>query len=226
MGRLKLPQFPVAVYVRAIFLLVAVAFAVFFYLRSSHINEPTASQIQDYLSNNELQVSTEVVNDFQQIYFVFDGQRVSVTSGKANHTNPIASGKYIVWTETPYQQNTSLMVLYDVLTKTKTQLTFTGTSLRPGMDGNKVVWEDWSSSQPQVYYYDGVTTQQISRGYPSVRPAIKDHQIAYAQELSINYWQTVVYNTQTKQQEVLATGTQEAAGWPKFVDGQFVADKP
>lgn len=226
MGRLKAVRLFSGTTVRLFIVFCALIVGFFLYANTSRIDQPSSSELAAYLKNNRLQVGTRTVNDFEQVYFLFNNQRVYVTDGSASRNLPVASGKYIVWTETPYQQSSSLVVLYDVLSRVKTQLTASGTSMRPKLDTNRVVWEDWNGSQAQIYYYDGLIATQLSKDYPSVRPDIRGNQIIYAQELAPNNWQTILYDTNTKQSTVVVAGTQAQAGWPRFEGDKITANNP
>lgn len=187
---------------------------------------PSTDQLQNYLKSNTLQVGTGVNGDYEHVYYIFNGKRIYVTEGSSNHTWVKASGRYMVWLETPDQQNTSLVFLYDVISKNTTQLTFYGNARWPIVEGNRVVWEDHNGEKPEIYYYDGLIASKITDGkYPSVRPAIHGNQIAYAQEISTDNFQVVVYDTNNKRSEIVLTGDGTKA-WPRFDGDELITDNP
>lgn len=222
MGRLNMAKF------KALLPTLLVAFALtvgsFCYFTVSDSKEPDAKDLKEFLRTNSLTVGADVSGDYQHVYYLYKGKRYFVTDGPTNHNWVRSNGQYITWLETPYQQNTSFVVLYDLLSKTKTQLTFGGSPSRLALQKNRVVWEDRSGTAPEIYYYDGLVVHRISDGkYPSVRPAIHGNQIAYSQELSRDNFQVVVYNTDSKLSEVVATGD-SANAWPSFDGDKLITN--
>lgn len=206
--------------------IVAVLGSVMLFRTITKTDTPSADELKGYLKDNQLQVGVAVNGQHQQVYYLYEGKKIFVTDGASNRTWARASGNYIVWLETPYQSNNNLIYLYDVLSQTKTQLTFYGSSQRPMLDGNRVVWEDHNGEKPSIYYFDGNSAAKLTDDtYPSVRPAIHSNKIAYAQELSTDDWQVVVYNTETKQSEVFSRG-QSSEAWPRFEGDQLLVDNP
>lgn len=226
MEQLRLPRFSLGLVIKFLLTVVALVLAVVIFQMLIRTDTPSADELKGYLKDNQLQVGVAVNGQHQQVYYLYEGKKIFITEGASNRTWAKASGNFITWLETPYQSNNSLVFLYDVLSKTKTQLTFYGTSLRPVLDGYKVVWEDHNGEKPAVMYYDGTSTVKLTDGmYPSVRPAIRGNKIAYAQEIGTDDWQVVVYDTETKQSEVFSRGKSSSA-WPRFEGDNLLVDNP
>jgi hypothetical protein len=224
MERIKLLKSRKSTVIRLGVILFSIIIATLLYANLTKTNEPSPNDLKLYLKNNKLDAGADVNGDFQQVYYIYKGKRQYVTDGASNHTWVRSSGNYIAWLETPNQQNNSLVVLYNVLTKAKTQLTFYGVSSWVQLEGNRVVWEDRNGEKPEIYYYDGVLVSKITDGkYPSARPAIHGNRVAYAQELSMNNFQVIVYNTDSKLSEVVATGD-SANAWPSFDGDKLITN--
>lgn len=226
MEQLKLPRVRTSLIIRLILIIISVVLAVFVYRMLTKSDIPSTDELKNYLKESQLQVGVAVNGQHQQAYYLFEGQKIFVTEGASNITWARASGNFIVWVETPYQSNDNLVYLYDVFSKTKTQLTFYGSSLRPVLDGGRVVWEDHNGEKPAVMYYKGSSTTKLTEGsYPSVRPAIHGNKIAYAQELGSENWQVILYDLDTKQSEVFSSGKSSGA-WPRFEGDNLLVDNP
>jgi hypothetical protein len=180
---------------------------------------PNPSQLEKYLQDVQLVPHNEAVNGYQQVYYLFEGQKIFVTSDNLNHTNPISKGRYIVWIGSS-NDTTSQVYLYDVLTNTTLQLSGLSTNRAPDMDGNRVVWEQWINDNWQVMYYDGLQVVQVSSGSTSFRPRILGDQIMYVTYDSTDPqnkpWHIIEYNTQTNETTVVATTANGSQAWPHF----------
>lgn len=224
MGRLIKPGQRLIKILIVLFIVVAMSVSYFLYLKASKINGPTRNDLLIYLEQHNLRVGTDDDGDYQQVFYLYENQKIYVTNESSNHTNAISKGRFIVWLETPYQQNSSLLYQYDVLSRTKTQLTFYGTAERPDMYENKVVWEDRNGDEPEIHYFDGNKITRISNNeYPSVRPAIYKNRIAYAQQISTTEWRVMVYDTLTQKERVFIWGGSNIA-WPSFNGDKLVTD--
>lgn len=226
MEQLRLPRFNLSLVIKLLLTGAALVLAVALFQMLTRTDIPSANELKGYLKNNRLQVGTAVNGQHQQVYYLYEGRKIFITEGTSNRTWARASGNYITWIETPYQSNNNLVYIYDVLSKTKAQLTFYGSSLRPVADGNRAVWEDHNGEKPAIYYYDGTSAVKLTGDtYPSVRPAIHGNKIAYAQEVGTDDWQVVLYDTGTKQSEVFSRGESSSA-WPRFDGDKLLVDNP
>lgn len=228
MGRLKLsrPSYNLRNFARIAVVLSTLVVAAFLYLRMSAVPGFDPDQLRDYLQQNELSVGSDVVNDFQQVYLDFRGIRSFLSSGEANHTNPVSSGQYIAWVTTQYGDNQRLVYLYDVINRTTTQITTYGNASQLDISGNHIVWQDSSSGRPEVFYYDGKSVRQIGEGLPSMRPRIQGKNIVYAQALGEDQYQSVIYHAETGESTVIAKGTANSVGWPQFLDEEITTQGP
>ncbi len=190
----------------------------FVHVRTFASQEPTISELQTYLKDNQLQVGEETVSNYRQVYYNLNGVIVYLTNGNSNHTAPVASGSRVVWLEELL--GGKQVFVYDVLTKHKTQLSFTGSQQNPGIDGQSVVWETWTGESLQIKLHNGQTVKQISTGTNSIRPQVQGDKVAYTKRVSNNQWQIVSFTISSGKTDVLETvsGTQ---AYPRFVDGQI-----
>ena len=180
--------------------------------------DPTTEQLAEYLQTNQLFVSSEAINGFQQIFYSFGDSKVFLTEGNTNHSRPISSREYVTWLETI--EGTNQLFLYNVITKSKLQLTGYSVNQNQVMDGNRVAWETWVNDRWQIMYYDGFTVRQLSSGDTAVRAAINGNKIVYAQQKTISVWDILLYDVSTNQTEIIKT-TDEQNAWPRF-DGDEI----
>lgn len=211
---------------KALLVIAAIGISLYLYTALLRTDEPSSDELKEYLRSNSLQVGATTNGDYQQVYYDFGTKRHFITETAANRTGVKASGQYLVWLETPAQQNVSLVVLYDLLTKTKTQLTFTGNAQRPAIDGRHVAWEDRSGTTSEIMYFDGSLVQKITDGkYPSIRPAVKGTKVAYAQELGADTWRVVLRDVTSASSEIIYEGGGDKA-WPRFEGDSLVTTYP
>lgn len=181
---------------------------------------PNPSELQVYLEDAELVPHSETVEGYQQVYYLYNGEKVYVTEGNMNHTNPKSSGRYITWLASSDDIN-SQVFLYDVLTNTTLQLSGYSTNTYPDLDGNHVVWQQWINNEWQVMYYDGLQVYQISSGSGVGEPRISGNDIVYAQYVADDTtkpWHVLRYNVQSQQTEVILTTNNQAKARPHFND--------
>jgi hypothetical protein len=180
---------------------------------------PPPSRLEQYLQDVQLIPHSEAVENYQQVYYLFGKQKVFVTSDNMNHTNPISSGRYIVWLGSS-NDVTSQVYLYDVLTNTTLQLSGLSTNTYPDMDGNHVVWQQWVDNGWQVMYYDGLQVIQISSGASSFRPRILGDMIVYvtydANDVNHAPWHIIQYDTLTGQSSLVSATDKTTQTWPHF----------
>jgi len=175
---------------------------------------PTTDQLAQYLQNNALDVTTDTVDGYQQVYYHYQGQKVYITGAVYNHTHPAASGEYVVWEG--LADNHGQIYLYDVLTDALIRIVSPGTSENPSLFQDSVVWEEWLNDSWQIFYYNGFTIQQVSvDNVPSVRPSINAHQVIYAEQFP-TYWQTISYDIASGQRTVIMQGDESSTAYPHF----------
>jgi hypothetical protein len=183
---------------------------------------PTASELAQYLQNHQLNLGTEVVNGYQQVYYVYNGQNILLTSENYNHANAIASGEYVVW-EGSSDIGSIQIYQYDVLTDVLIQVTAAGTNEDPCVSGDTITWETWDGSQWQVMYYNGAQVQQITSGpNASVYASTNGKQIIYAEQIASDDWKAQSYDVGTGQTTTIREGDTTSTAYPQFAsDGSI-----
>jgi hypothetical protein len=189
---------------------------------------PTPTEMEKYLQTTDLVTHSEVVDGYQQVYYYYNQEKVFVTNDTTNHTNPKNSGRYIVWlgstNDLPQQ-----VYLYDLLTNTTLRLSGFGTNSSADLDGNQVVWEQWSNNSQQIAYYDGTQVIQISSGQNCYRPRISGDKIVYVQRVPNDpdgkVWHVIEYDTGSDQSSLVLKTDDGAKAAPHFnAKGQLVTD--
>jgi hypothetical protein len=199
--------------------LVAGSVMVFVDSRISASPEPSRDELQSRISENKVRVGSESINGYQQVYYIYDNVQVFITDGKRNHTGALISGQNVVWVETI--EGFPQIVVYDLLEKTRTQVTQTGTNLSPALFGNKVVWEGLFDGVGQIFYFDGIDFKQLSSGNLSLRPSIKDSQVIYTQHMGNNMWRVLSQDATTNAPPTVVKEGTEQDSWPHF-DGETI----
>jgi beta propeller repeat protein len=180
--------------------------------------EPSRSELDEYLSKNSLAIGMETVNGYQQIYYLYNDVKVYLTQGNVNHTSPRISKEYVTWQEI-YDGNPQI-VLYNLLDKTRLQLTNSGYNGDQSLESNRVVWERVQANTTQIYLYDGKSVRQLSKE-ASIRPSIKGDIVIYAQNVSGNTWQTIAQNISDNSTRIISKGDELSSGYPMFVGDQI-----
>ncbi len=188
---------------------------------------PSKSELQAYLEEEKkLEIGTQTEDGYQQVYYVYNDIKIFVTKNQRNHTQPVTSGKYVAWVETI--EGFPQIILYDLLEKTRLQITQTGTNVNPAIYKDQVVWEGLERGVQQIFYFGDEGLKQISSGdNVALRPKIKGQNIIYSQytDDSQKPWQVISYDL-TKDpnledpREVVKEGG-ESDSWPSF-DGEEI----
>lgn len=179
---------------------------------------PSKAALSDYLKKGSLKVKAEPIDGYQQVYYLYNDVKVYVSSGEQNHTNPSIGDEYITWLE-PIN-GSSQVILYNLLDKTRTQLSFSGSNGFPRTSKGRVVWQRIIDEKPQIYLYDGVIVKQLTKDYSSTKADIKDDTVIFTQELAEGKWKTVSYNVVNEQQTTIAEGD-ISISYPHFVGDQI-----
>src|SRR5687767_14020060 len=87
---------------------------------------PTTNELAEYLISNELEMIVESVEGYQQIYYLYDGAKIQLTSAAYSHINPASDGPTVAWQG--LINGEGQIFAYDILTKALTQLTFAGSN--------------------------------------------------------------------------------------------------
>jgi hypothetical protein len=175
----------------------------------------TQADLLSYASSHKLETGAEITKGNGQIYYVFKDKHHFVTHDDKNHLGPTASGKYITWldeTNGQYQ-----VILYNLQTKAKLALSVIGNNTSPSIDQAHVAWQTVVNDQAVIMYFNGVNVRQISGAQAAIRPFVRNNQVLYAQQGTLQgIWQTVLYDDATKKSKVVVSGTAAQAAWPRF----------
>lgn len=183
-----------------------IAAAIFFIVR------PVFAQVTE--TPHDVTAGTVSGNEgFSQIYYEYNGSRITITNTRYTNSVPAATGEYIVWNG---QINGNWQVfLYNLATGVTTQLTYTGNNLNPKVNSNgQVTWEGWTNDTWQVFFFDGSVIQQLTVGDTSLNPEISGDYISYGRRNSAGSWRAVVYSLTDKKSVDVTTG--ETSRKPKI----------
>ncbi len=142
---------------------------------------------------------------FSQIYYKSGENQVIITNTRYTNGSPATDGKYIAWAG---QVNGAWQIfLYDVATGVTTQITYTGNNVNPKVDKDgRVIWEGWDGETWQVFFFDGISTQQLTVGDTAINPEFGGDYISYGRRNSAGTWRAVVYSMIDKKSVDVTTG--------------------
>ena len=167
---------------------------------------------------NNINVGTQTVDGFMQIFYEEAGNRKFITSGNVNSHSPVVSGTFIVYVADI--NGAGQIFLYDVTTGSKTQLTFSQMNLNPKVDDKgRVVWEGWDINKWQIFFFDGKSVKKLTSGDLSLNPDFGGEYISYARRDTTGTWRTVIYSIKDDKSVDVAVG--EEARTPKIKDGDI-----
>lgn len=225
MGRLGKLRFPKRSS-KTLIVLVALTIGTLLFFYYSDIDQPTVGELEAYLKTNSLIVGTDVPGEeFQQIYYWYEGKRQIITDGPTNHFNPLTSGRYIAWQETPDGGNQQIVVLYDVLTQARTQLSFYGSSGGLALDQDHVAWEDKTGKTSRIMLYDGHRIRQISGELTSLHPAVNGDKVAFVEYVDTGNCRIQEYDAVTGKTSTVADCLRENA-WPRYDGDRLLFESP
>jgi beta propeller repeat protein len=182
---------------------------------------PTTDELAAYLQNSQLSVGVDSIDGYQQIYYMWQGSKVFLTSASYSHTNPVTSGEYVAWQG--MIGGAGQIFVYDVLTHALTQVTSAGTNQNPSIHGNLVMWEHWESDHWSIYDYDGINVYQLTTSQNSaVRPKSDGHQIIFANQDNTG-WNAWSYDMSSGQYTLVKNGDEASTAYPHFLSDGSVA---
>ena len=166
------------------------------------------ADLAQYLIANDVEVGSEVVSGFHQVYYVFEGEKTYITTGNLNATSPASAGEYVV-----YRRNTGAggdnTFLYHIPAATTIQLSGSSNNANPKVarDG-QVVWEGWVEDRWQVFMFDGVSVRQMTSGAMAIDPDIEGSWLVYRQknENEGGGWRVRLYDLLTERVTDLGEG--------------------
>lgn len=169
-------------------------------------------------------VNVDSVDGYTQVYYVSSSVRHYITNGNVNSRMPSTSGTFISYVSDI--NGAGQIFLYDAVSGSKIQLTFLGTNLNPKVDSKgRVVWEGWSQSTNsgwgtwQVFFFDGKSVKQLTRGDTSLNPDFGGEYISYGRRDVAGTWRAVVYSIKDDKSLDVAIG--EESRTPKIEDGDI-----
>jgi hypothetical protein len=187
---------------------------------------PTPDELAAYLETNSLEVGIDSVSGRQQVYYIYNGDKIFITSDDFNHIQPISNKQYIAWIE--IIDGKGQLFLYNALTGAVQQVTSSSNNERPALSNDgRVVWERWIDEKWQIFYYDGGTLlKQLSFDDFSVRPTIYGNNAAFAQlSSSDGLWHVITYDLTTDQTQSI-NSSDGGQAWPQYNDdGSLATDR-
>jgi beta propeller repeat protein len=194
--------------------LLSLALLIGFHSFAKAATPPTSDELSTYLQSNQLDVGIDSIEGYQQIYYMWQGSKVFVTSANYSHTQPVASGEYIAWEG--LINGAGQIYVYDVVTHALTQITSSGTNQNPAVHGKLVMWESWDSDHWAIYYYDGIGVFQLTTSqYSAVRPKSDGQQIIFANQ-EPDGWKAWSYDISSGVYILLKTGDEASTAYPHF----------
>ncbi|MCH8748463.1 hypothetical protein IH781_01805 [Patescibacteria group bacterium] len=178
------------------------------------------ANLAQYLVANDVEVGSEVVNGYHQVYYVFEGEKTYVTEGNLNATSPASAGEYVVYRRNSGAGGDNTFV-YHIPTVTTIQLSGSSNNANPKVARNgQVVWEGWVDDAWQIFLFDGTSVRQVTAGDVSVNADIEGDQIVFARKGVDGTWRAEKYTISSGSIEEVGRGI--AAKHPRFIDGQVV----
>lgn len=169
-------------------------------------------RLSSYLLSEDLEVGVETVEGQDQIYYLFEDQKIFITEGSWNNKQPKSNGEYITYVKEINGQGQ--IFLYHVLTKKTVQLTSIGPNLNPSISTQgKVVWEGWTynpdgSGTWQIFVFDGTKINRITQGDISINASIDGEYVLYTRKNSLGEWRSEVYSILDDESKVISFGPQ------------------
>jgi hypothetical protein len=138
-------------------------------------------------------VGTEIVDGYNQIFLLYDGQKTFLTTGTQNSTDPQISGDYVTWSTKI--NGAGQIFLYHIPTKSTIQLSTSRVNLRPQVSTTGyVTWERWINNTWQVMLFDGVSTRKISTDNTAINPKLASDFVVYSQLQDSGQWTIKAYS--------------------------------
>ncbi len=179
----------------------------------AQIVEGEQTSLTEYLLTNNVEIGQEIVSGFVRIYYLYNGQKIYISDTGQNSKQPYTMGKYIVWI-TEIGDAPGQVFLYDILSGTKTQITFSGTNgnAKVSKEGN-VVWEGQNPSADsvgnegwQVYLFDGNKIRQLTVGDISFNPVVDGDFVSFTRRDITDTYRSVVYSINRNESREVTSG--------------------
>ncbi|HVW23686.1 MAG TPA: hypothetical protein VHB51_04370 [Candidatus Saccharimonadales bacterium] len=185
-------------------------------------DQPSPSELQQYLQSNQLNVYEEPADGYPQIFYTYNKQPIQLTNDGYAHLHPISDGQYVAWLA---QLNGQTQVfMEDVLSGGAIQLSQVSPNEGLVQHGAQLVWQGWDGHNWQIYFYDGTTVRQLTSGdTSSINAAFNGSKILYATQLAPDSWQAYQYDVSSGQASMLRTGDTVSTAYPRFNDDDTIA---
>lgn len=176
--------------------------------------QPTYAQLTDnntnlglYVVSNNVEVGT-VPNpeNYQQIYFEYEGKRNVITNTNYTNGSVYSNHEYVVWTS--LIEGFWQVFRHHIPTKTTIQLTHGSNNGNPKVNSNgQVVWESWVNNAWQIYLYDGKSSKAISSGgLVAQNPVIEGNFVVYSQKGINGTWKAMAYYIPKSERAEISVG--------------------
>lgn len=147
----------------------------------------------DYLKDNNVEVGSETVDGYSQVYYLIEGDKEFITEGSTNSTLPHTSGEYIVYRKSLVGGDQ--IFLYNILKGQAVQLTYSRNNTNPRVSKNgNVVWERWIQDSWQIFLYDGIKIIQLTSEDLSLSPDINEDYAIYARRDIAGTYRSEIYS--------------------------------
>lgn len=192
---------------------ISITSAIFIFLLAKPVFAQIVTNSVQSVAKN-IEVGSEDVDEFQQVFMVIDGNKKFLTEKRENSFDPVTDGSYVVWVT---QINGAGQIFrYDISSGQILQITSSSTNLNARVSGGKVVWERWIGDKWQIFLFDGVTTRQLTEGDVSFNPDIEGNNIVFARQSSKGELRAVKYIIGGSQTEDIGIGFDKR--YPYFID--------
>ncbi len=183
------------------------------------IVQASQEELGAYAAHASIPLYEDTVDGYRQIYTIFNDEKVFFSTESRNHTQGMAAGQYVVWVETV--NGAGQIVRYDIPTRTEVRITDSSTNQHPRVNAaGLVVWERWLDDRWQLFYFDGISTIQLTDGDVSTDPELEGNQLLFNRQDSEGEWSAYAYDFDARALEPLLTGPD--ARHPVWEAGEIV----
>jgi len=176
------------------------------------------TNLAQYVTSNNVEVGSEVVDGYHQVFYIYQGDKIFITEGSQNSTLPVSNGEFMAFRKSIGGVNQ--IFLYHIPSGETIQLTYAGNNTNPKLSQGKVVWEGWIEDGWQVFLFDGKAVRQLTVGDVSVNPDIQGDEIVYARKNNRGEWRAVRYALREDRAQIVKEGL--VAKNPRFRDGKII----
>lgn len=187
---------------------------------------PTLAQLAEkqmnlssYLQLSNVEVGSEVIDGYNQVYYIFDDDKKFITEGAVNSTLAVSSGEFIAFRKS--LTGGDQIFLYSLLVEQTIQLTNSGNNTNPKVSKNgTVVWEGWTQNGWQIFVFDRTKIIQLTSGDLSINPDIEGDYVIYARRDIAGTYRSVVYSIARGEAKEVTTGIKSKR--PELANGKII----